>query len=277
MATTGGEELETSIVHTMKLALPLAPMLVLGLIACGGSDTGAGASVNLEESSWVLSSTTVDGDVVPASAVGEATLTFGADGRASGSTGCNRFTATWSQDGDSLAIQVGAVTQAACLSPELALQEQAILALLPQTSLAEVLEGELRLKDSAGSTLLDYIAGLDGLANTSWSATGVNNQTGGVESTALTSSVTAVFAADGTMSGSTGCRDYTAFWDADADSIVITDVVPAGQTCSGEQATLEASYVAALESAATFILEGSALNLRDSDGATQVNYSLASA
>ena len=258
----------------MKVLTLLAMTIVLVPVGCGSNETEAGTGVDLEGSSWVLRSAEVDGAEVPASTQTEATLTFGADGAATGSTGCNRFNATWGQDGDALSIQLSAVTQAACRSPELALQEQSVLALLPRTASAEGREAELRLLDADGATLLAYTAGLAGLADTSWAATGINNQTGGVESTALTSTVTAIFAAAGGLSGSTGCRDYTAAWQTDADSISITDVALLGEECAGEEATLEASYVAALESSTILQLEGSSLNLRDSGGATQVNYSL---
>ena len=272
------------------MAVGLAVLMPLAVLGCGaetsesstdpGSATAAGTA-DLTGTSWLLSAIEVQpddsGDSTAAIAVvagrDAPTLTFAADGRAFGSTGCNRFTATWSQDGGSISIEVGAVTQAACVGEELNRQEADYLRLLDAVDTAEVSQDALRLIAGADGAL-DFDAALADLAGTAWQATGVNNQTGGVESTALTSSVTAEFADDGTISGFSGCRDYTGSYEATDGSLTVTDVSLDGPECSGDEAVLEGSYVAALQNASTFTIEGSTLNLRDSEGATQVNYSL---
>jgi len=273
------------------LTVGLAIALPLAMVACGTDDGGgdtatadagsspSSAADDLAGTSWVLSGIQVPQDDGTDSATGVVagrdapTLTFAADGQGFGSTGCNRFTATWSQDGGSVAIEVGAVTQAACAGEELNRQEADYLRLLDAVDTVETSEDTLRL--TAGEDgALEFDAALSDLAGTAWQATGVNNQTGGVESTELTTSITAEFADDGTVSGFSGCRGYTGSYEAADGSLSVTDISLDGPECSGDEAELEASYVAALQNASTFAIEGSTLNLRDSEGATQVNYAL---
>lgn len=251
--------------------------------ACSSDPADNGPEVSAEVSgaltlggtSWVLLAYGPIDDAIPGVADAQATLTFDVDGRAAGFTGCNRFSATWSQQADDLSLDLGPVTRAACTSEELTAQEQAILMALPEAAAFQLSEGTLSLLDSTGTTLLRYLPARTDLAGTSWTATGVNNQTGGVESTLLSTTVTATFADDGVLSGFSGCRDYEAAWETTDDTISITGVVTEGSACTGEEAALEQQYLSALDNAATFALEGSTLNLRDSDGATQVNYSRA--
>jgi heat shock protein HslJ len=252
----------------LGLLLPAA----LVLAACGSDSPEAGTDLDLEGSAWTLSSLVTDGSQAPA--VGESTLLFAPGGEVAGSTGCNRFTGRWQQDGSELTITVGATTLAACASPELNEQEQQLIEALGGTAAVRQSGDSLELLDDQRDVLLVYQASLSELTGTAWQATGVNNQTGGVESTALTSSVTADFADDGTVSGSSGCREYRGVYEAADGSLSVTDISLQGTECSGDEAALEASYVAALQNTSTYTIEGSTLHLRDGEGATQVNYSL---
>jgi heat shock protein HslJ len=251
----------------------VAPAVLL-LSACGTSSPQAGTDLDLEGSSWVLSTLTVDGVETPAVPAATATLVFGPDGEVSGSTGCNRFIGEWEQDASALTISVAGSTMAACAAPELSEQEQLLLEALAQTGSARQTGETLELLDGDSTVLLRYDASLTQLGGTSWQATGVNNRSGGVESTALTSSVTAQFGDDGEISGFSGCRDYTGRFVASEDVIEVTDISLVGDECSGDPAALEANVVAALEASQTFTIEGATLTLRDSEGATQLSCQL---
>jgi heat shock protein HslJ len=255
----------------------LAPAVVLLLAsACGDDDSsGDNDASDLARTSWTLASATIDGDDTPA--VGTATLDFGADGESlTGSTGCNQFAGTYTQDGDALTLNLGPVTLAACTDAALTAQETAILAHLPEV--ASFSSGEqLALEDSSGDTLLSYVAGMSTIEGTSWTATGVNNGTGGVESSAATESITAEFGSDGALSGFAGCNTYNATYElSDDGGIAITAVSSTRMACEDALMTLEGQYLTALEKAATYTLSGDTLTLRDSSGATQVTYALAS-
>ena len=254
-----------------RLLVLLAPALLL-LAACGSDTPEAGTDLDLEGSSWLLSSLVVDG--ADTAAVAESTLVFAPDAELAGSTGCNRFTGEWQQDGSGLSITVGATTLVACASDELNVQEQTLLDALGRTEAVRQSGESLELLDEQQEPLAVYQASLTDLAGTSWQATGVNNQTGGVESSALTPTVTAEFGEDGRLTGFSGCRDYSAQYEASDGTIAVTDITFAGEECSGDEAALEQNVEAALTASRTYTIEGTSLNLRDSEGATQLNYSL---
>jgi heat shock protein HslJ len=80
------------------------------------------------------------------------TLVFGADGRLSGSAGCNTYSASYSADGRGIRIAAPAATRKACAQPDgVMAQEAAFLAALP-TAATQLREGdwlELRSADGA--------------------------------------------------------------------------------------------------------------------------------
>ena len=86
----------------------------------------------------------------------EVTMEFGADGRASGSAGCNRWHAGYRSGGASLRFDPVAATRMACRGEALATQEQAFLKALESVASARV-EGdrlELRREDGAQAVSL---------------------------------------------------------------------------------------------------------------------------
>jgi heat shock protein HslJ len=83
-------------------------------------------------------------------------IQFGSDGRVSGSTGCNRFSGAYSQDGDALTIGTLATTRRACL-PEVMQREQQFLALLGKVHHAEGTYLKLTLKGSDRDVLAELV------------------------------------------------------------------------------------------------------------------------
>jgi heat shock protein HslJ len=83
-------------------------------------------------------------------------IQFGSDGRVSGSTGCNRFSGTYSQDGDALTIGTLATTRRACL-PEVMRREQQFLTLLGNVFYAEGTHLKLMLKGPDGNVLAELV------------------------------------------------------------------------------------------------------------------------
>lgn len=100
-----------------------------------------------------------DGRGAVVSLVAESTLTlaFSADGVASGSAGCNRFTSAYTAQGESLRLQAPAATRRMCVSEAIMNQEQAYLRALGTVATARR-EGdrlELRTADGALAAILD--------------------------------------------------------------------------------------------------------------------------
>ena len=117
------------------------------------------------------------------------------------------------------------------------------------------------------------VAEAPALAKTRWVATMINTGTGAVASVVAGSTVTAVFAEDGTLSGSGGCNTYNGPYKVDGASIEIGPLASTMMMCAdqavGQQ---ETSYFAALDKAATYAFNGDRLQLRAVDGALLVEY-----
>jgi heat shock protein HslJ len=78
-------------------------------------------------------------------------MMFSAEGnRVSGSTGCNRFTGTFTRTGASLRFSPLATTKMAC-PPTLDAQERAFLAALQATTALHLAGNTLELKDASGT------------------------------------------------------------------------------------------------------------------------------
>jgi heat shock protein HslJ len=101
----------------------------------------------------------IDGHpVAPLPKKREAHLMLSAEGkRVSGSTGCNRFTGTFTQTGDSLHFSQMASTKMACLPP-LDAQERAFLDALNATTAVHIAGNTLELKDASGKVRLRFEA-----------------------------------------------------------------------------------------------------------------------
>ena len=250
------------------------------LAACGSGaspDEGSSAApASLEGTAWVLATYAgAGGASQPAEAGSVATLSFQPASRLAGSTGCNSFAGEWTQDGSGLTLSPGAITKKACPGA-LAAQETAVLADLQRVATFAVVSGSLRLSGSDGALLVSYLPGLAGLAGTTWSATGINNGTGGVQSVPAGVVVTAQFAEDGQLSGTGGCNGYSTTWTTSGtDSLTLGPVAATAKACEDPAGATESQYFAALDSVATYTIEGTTLTLRSSSGATQVTYQLA--
>jgi heat shock protein HslJ len=119
------------------------------LLMVGAGPAAAGPEAALTGTYW--RALAIDGSpAAPLPKKREAHMMFSAVGRrVSGSTGCNRFTGTFTQNGDSLSFSPLAITKMAC-PPPLDAQEQAFLAALQASTAMHLAGNTLELKDAAG-------------------------------------------------------------------------------------------------------------------------------
>jgi len=264
---------------------PLGALLALaalvGLAACGddgtestdttakprsqSSTTAAPADGGLAGTSWKLN------DPVDSTAP---TLDFAAAGRFSGSTGCNQVTGGYAEDGSSLTLTPGPMTQMACTSDAATQQEQRIVAAFSEVRSADRTDDTLKLLDGSGKELLAYSAVSGDLAGTSWKVTGVNTGNA-VESSALTEALTLQFGADGTVSGNGGCNQFNGPYTQDGTTISFGELSSTMMGCEDDVVALEDQYVAALAASTKVERSGDSLTLRDDSGAMQVTATIA--
>ena len=82
------------------------------------------------------------------------------------------------------------------------------------------------------------------------------------------------FAADGTLSGTSGCNSYSGGYKVDGDMISIGPLANTDMGCVEPEGVMEqeAQFLAALQTAATYQIEGDVLEMRTTDGALAVSF-----
>jgi heat shock protein HslJ len=138
----------------------LAVLLTLTALLMAGTGPAAAAGPDAALTGTYWRAVAIDGSpAVQLPKKREAHMMFMAEGkRVSGSTGCNRFTGTFTQTGDSLTFSPLATTKMAC-PPAQDAQERAFLAALQATSAMHLDGNTLELKDASGKVRLRLEAG----------------------------------------------------------------------------------------------------------------------
>ena len=154
-------------------------------------------------------------------------------------------------------------------------QESSLLQLLAQVARYTVSADRLSLQGADGATLLTHTAGPTGLTRTSWSVTGVNNGSGGVETTAGTEQLPADFGPEGAFTAFGGCNNLSDTYQVSGGTgVTISGLASTRKTGAADVNDLESRYTAALGRVATYDIAGDQLTLRDAAGETQVTYRL---
>jgi heat shock protein HslJ len=243
---------------------------LLILAGCGALPAQQGTQRDLTRTMWNLSSF-IGKELVPGSGI---TVEFTTDGKMGGSSGCNRYTGAYKVEGNSLLISSPLASTMMACSQELMDQETAYLQALGEVRSFTASGDQLTLKDAGGNDLMVFSAQTQDLADTSWEVTSYNNGQQAVTSVLAGTSITAEFGKDGTLSGNSSCNDYSGPYQATGNQIEIGPLGSTRKACADPAGVMdqEAQYLAALETAAIFKIEGEVLELRRVDGALAVNY-----
>jgi len=217
----------------------------------------------LNGTAWVLASlpgvTRIPGTVP--------TLRF-ADGRVTGSDGCNRFGAGYRQAGGSLRVMDNAVsTQMACDGPVMA-QARALMGALASTTSFRVAGETLSLLGAGNAVVASFTAQSERIAGTSWRVTGYNTGRNGVVSVAPETEVTIAFT-DARLSGSAGCNSFTASYTREGERMAIAPAAATRKLCPSPAGIMEQeqAVLAALAMVARAERDGDRLTLRAATGA----------
>jgi heat shock protein HslJ len=266
-----------------RRAAPPASIAALALVAGAlrGPAAPAAAAATLEGTPW-LAASCVDpaGWLRPLPPGIEITATFQA-GQVAGLAGCNQYNAGY-QLAQNVAgiVRIGpaAATQRFCADPPGVMeQEAAYLGALQRVGRFHLVGERLVLQAADWSPLVLYLprpqASLEG---TEWVALNYNNGRDAVVSILTGTEITARFAA-GLLSGSAGCNQYNAGYTLGPAPGAIS-ISPAAATrvfCAEPEGVMdqEAAYLAALETAARYRIEGDQLRLERGDGARVATYS----
>jgi len=197
--------------------------------------------------------------------------TFSQDGRVTGNDGCNNFSGTYTVSGNQLTFDPNMISTKIACEPTIDQQATAFTTTLLATTRYELAGTMLMLfqVDTAGITMVDQG---NSLAKTSWNVTSYNNGNQAVVSLVPETSITMTFSDDGTISGNSGCNSFTAQYNYTGSSITITQPASTMMFCEQPEGVMdqEAAFLAALQSASTWQMQGMELTFRTAEDALAV-------
>lgn len=231
--------------------------------ACGGSDESPGGAqqAQLTGRHWVL-----DANAVVNGADGvDSWIRFDEDGKVAGNDGCNGFAGSYETDGPKLTFGPLAGTQMACPGVAGRLAEQ-VSVLLGGTRSYSVTGRTMVLRAADGSPSLGYHEGRASLEG-AWDVTSVLYDDA-IRSVIGGTKLTARFAPNGHLSGSSGCNTFRGRYVETGDALSIEPLASTRKACTSPEGAheQEQGYLAALESVVRFAQTGSRLTLFNAQG-----------
>lgn len=245
-------------------SLAVAALTPTGGAESAGSGENVAASASLTGKVWVLIALRGKAPLRGTDLTSE----FKA-GKVFGSSGCNQYSGTYTSSGNRIRLSSQlASTQRAC-ARAIELQEVAFLKALPAARTYRINGTRLTLFSAGGVALLTYQAQTQQLPGTSWAVLAYNNGKQAVVSVLAGTKLTAVFGTDGTISGSAGCNTYHGPVKASAPKISIGPLASTRKFCADPEGAMdqESQYLAALETAATYRVQGTRMEMRTTGGA----------
>lgn len=238
-------------------------LVVLILAACtsSGSQQGDDLTGKVWAVTELIGNPLVDGTGISAQ--------FNADGKVSGSAGCNRYNGTFTVSGNNITFASPMASTMMMCEQALMDQESAYLTALSEVKTFAVKGDILTLTGEDGTKLVVYQAQSQDLAGTSWEATMFNNGNQAVVGVLEQTTLTASFDEDGNLSGDAGCNGYSGTFSVDGDQVTIGPLASTMKLCEEPAGVMEqeAQFLAALQSAGNYLIEGDVLELRTTDDA----------
>jgi heat shock protein HslJ len=186
------------------------------------------------------------------------------EGMARGFSGCNNFTGSYQREGSNLQLGPGASTMMACPGPGMAV-ERAFQAAFAGSFEYQVDGDRLVLSGSAGESLVFERQAPLQLEGSSWNVTSFNNNRDAVVGVSGEGDITLVFA-DGQVSGSAGCNRFSAAYEVDGQAISFGPARSTRMACAQPLMEQEQAFMAALESAVSWSIDGNVLDMHRADG-----------
>lgn len=242
------------------------------------SKTGNVTASGLEGVNWHLDSyLSQEGGTVCVLPNTQVTALF-ESGRISGNGGCNSYGGQYVADGNNLIIRDVVSTLMFC-GENVSDQESNYLANLQSAKSYNVSGNLLRIADSNGTVVLTYsVVQPVSLTGTEWDMLSYNNGKGGLVSALADTKITALFSEEGELTGSAGCNSYSTSYEVSDSTIEIFPAATTRMYCSVPEGIMEQEneYLTALQSAASYEIQGKELVLFDANNTRAVIYEAAS-
>ncbi len=240
-------------------------VFVLGTMVLAACTSGSG---NLEGKLWQMTAYQgVDGKMVETLPDVKTTAEF-KDGQVGGKAACNTYNGPYEVDGNQISFGLMMSTMMAC-PPPIMDQEMGYLGALERVATFDVSEESLTMFDADGEIVLEFmLIEPTSLVSTNWLLTSYNNGKGGMQSVVIGSEINANFGEDGMMSGSAGCNNYNAAYEATEETISIGAAASTEMACMDPEGVMEqeTQYLASLQNAAVYSIQDDRLEIRDENG-----------
>jgi heat shock protein HslJ len=202
------------------------------------------------------------------------TIQFNTDGSFSGSGGCNQYSGTYTASGSSITFNYPITRTSKQCAPALMHQEGLYLIALADAKSYTVSGDKLTLFGTNNKELVNYKATSQDLAGTSWQVIGYNNGKQAVTSVIAGTEMYIDFGKDGSITGGAGCNTYSGPYTVNGNQIKIGPLASTRMACGDPPGIMEQEqqYLAALETAATYQIERTVLELRTADGALAADF-----
>lgn len=227
----------------------------------GGDGGGTTATPAFDGRSWRLVSLPGKNGESLGTARQPVTMRF-EEGRVSGFSGCNRLVGSYSVQGDVVTFSGLAGTMMACPEPAMSL-DAAVRAALGSALRYSVAGDRLSLRPADGAPLV-FVAEVQKLDG-HWHVNGFNNGRQAVVGLLEEKSITLSFEA-GAVSGNAGCNTFRGAYVVDGRSVKIGPLATTRKACPEPLMKQEREFLAALESAVEWAVEGEALDMHRADG-----------
>jgi heat shock protein HslJ len=253
--------------------------VVLFMGGCTSSDvthTEKEPAQLLEDSTWDMSTyLSVSGTMASRVEPSMVTLSF-AEGKISGNAGANKFFGSVEIDGTAIAFSpMGSSMMMG--TPELMAQEGQFLKLLGQSVAYQLVGTDLYLQNKDGEVVLTFKPRVEPtLTSNVWNAMQVNNGKGGVASLVIGTEISAEFSDDGRVSGSSGCNTFSGGYERTGTAITFSPLAGTRKMCAEPAGVMEqeAAFLQALEHSTVYSISENRLELRNQEGALQVQFRL---
>ena len=192
------------------------------------------------------------------------------NGTVGGSAGCNNYSGPYELSGSLISIGPLASTMMMCGEPEGIMEQEAtFLAALQSAVSYRIIANRLEFTSESGELAAVFtVAESASLEDTPWTVISYNNGRGGVVSVITGTKLTMLFAGE-TVSGSAGCNDYSGPYELNEAQILVGPLANTEMACTEPEGIMEQEneFLAALESVATYVIDGDMLDMHREDGA----------
>ena len=195
------------------------------------------------------------------------------DETAAGLAGCNNYTGSYEVDGEKISFGPQATTRKLCSNPEGIMEQESEYLTALQGAARYEIQGDrmdMYFEDGARAATF-YLSKPVELPGTSWNVHSYNNGRGGVTTLIIDTELNVNFE-DTAVAGLAGCNNYNGSYQVEGQAISIGPLATTRKFCSDPEGVMEQEneFLAALQGAVRFEVQGDQMDMYFEDGARAV-------